>query len=61
MVRKYTSKHAIVDKEHGTSCSHLFRPTNAAELVNFDGIVSQNGNENINNSWCDDDLDDFIL
>ncbi len=36
---KCTIKYANVDKECGTNYGHPFRPANAAELINFDGIL----------------------
>ncbi len=51
---KYTNKYAIHDKECDTSYGNPFRPTNVVELVNFDDIVFQNGNDNIHDDWCND-------
>ncbi len=54
-----TNKYATVDKQLDGNYGHRWDATNASELVNFDGIVFKNKNDNIHDSWCNNDEDDY--
>ena len=46
-----TNTYAMAYKKRGGTRGHFFRPTNAEEMLNWDGIVARNLNENIGNCW----------
>ena len=53
-VSDFTNKYAYGEKLRGGNYGHYFSPTNAGEVVNFDGIVQVNKNDNIHDCWCND-------
>jgi hypothetical protein len=50
-VAKNTNMYAFRKKNRGGTRGHLFCPTNAEELLVWDGIVCWNLNSNIAESW----------
>ena len=50
-VAKNTNMYAFGKKNRGGTRGHLFCPTNAEELLVWDGIVCRNLNSNIAESW----------
>ncbi len=50
-VEKNTNMYAFGKKNRGGTRGHLFCPTYAEELLVWDGIVCQNLNSNIEESW----------
>jgi hypothetical protein len=50
-VAKNTNMYAFGKKSRGGTRGHLFCPTNAEELLVWDGIVCRNLNSNIAESW----------
>jgi hypothetical protein len=50
-VAKHTNMYTFGMKNRGGTREHIFCPTNAEELLIWDGIVCQNLNSNIAESW----------
>ena len=50
-IADFTNVYAMGIKRRGGTRGHMFRPTNAEEQVNWDGVVARNLNKRLEDSW----------
>ena len=50
-IADFSNVYAMGIKRRGGTRGHMFRPTNAEEQVNWDGVVARNLNKRLDDSW----------